>query len=113
MTTHWKALVARICTCVDDLLKLYVVFLRSANDQFTRRGTSTDDSPLKQVSHLMSTKIPVSQPTRGETSYRFGWARVQRPGRMGDIACNPPLMPDGMPVAGERRSFAANFLTSR
>ncbi len=87
--------------CVKDLLKLYGVLLASANDRFAHEITSTEDSPLKQVSHLMSAKIPMSQPTRSETSYAFGWARVQLPGRMGDIACNPGLMPNGMPIVGK------------
>lgn len=43
----------------------------------------------------------MSQPTRSETSYAFGWARVQLPGRMGDIGCNPGLMPYGMPIVGK------------
>ena len=90
-----------IRTCVVDLLRLYGVFLASANDQFTNERTSTENSPLKQVNHLMSAKIPMSQPTRSETSYAFGWARVQLPGRMGDIGCNPGLMPNGMPIVGK------------
>lgn len=90
-----------IRTCVEDLLKLYGVFLASANDQFAHGSTSTEGSPLKQVSHLMSAKMPMSQPTRSESSYAFGWARVQLPGRMGNIGCNPGLMPNGMPVVGK------------
>ncbi|KAL9611298.1 MAG: hypothetical protein Q9167_004062 [Letrouitia subvulpina] len=90
-----------IRTCVRDLLKLRSVSLASGNDQFSYERTSTKDSPLKQVNHLLSAKIPMSQPTRSETSYAFGWARVQLPGRMGDIGCNPSLMPNGMPIVGK------------
>ena len=90
-----------IRTCVNDLLKLYSVFLASANDQFASGTTRTRDSPLKQVNHLMSAKVPIHQATRGEVSYGFGWARVQLPGPMGDIGCNPPLMPGGMRVVGK------------
>ena len=90
-----------IFTCVQDLLKLYAVFLSSANDQFAKGTTFTDGSPLKQVNHLMSAQIPMPEPSLGEKSYGFGWARVQLPGPMGDIGCNPPLMPDGMPVVGK------------
>ena len=43
----------------------------------------------------------MNQPTRGEISYGFGWAPVQLPGRMGDIGCNLPLMPNGMPEVGK------------
>lgn len=86
---------------VNDLLKLYSVFFKSFNDQFTHGGTTTEGSPLKQVNHLMSAKVPVNPPTRTETSYGYGWARVQLAATMGDIGCNPPLMPDGMPVVGK------------
>ena len=41
------------------------------------------------------------QATREEVSYGYGWARIQLPGPMGNIGCNPPLMPDGMPVVGK------------
>lgn len=92
---------AGIRTCVKDLLKLYSVFLASAKDQFASGRTSSQDSPLKQVSHLMSAKIPMDQPTLQEASYAFGWARVQLPGKMGAVGCNPPLMPGGMPVVGK------------
>lgn len=88
-------------SCVKDLLKLYAVFLSSAKDQFARGTTSTDGPPLKQVAHLMSARVPISEPSLGEKSYGFGWARVQLPGPMGDIGCNLPLMPDGMPVVGK------------
>ena len=90
-----------IRSCVNDLLKLYSEFLSTANDQFSNGLTSTKGSPLKQVNHLMSAKIPMSQLTCRETSYGFGWARVQLPGRMGDIGCNPALMPEGMPIVGK------------
>ena len=49
----------------------------------------------------MSAKIPVNPPTRGEPAYGFGWVRVQLPGAMGDVGCNPPLMPGGIPIVGK------------
>ena len=52
----------------------------------------------------MSAKIPMHQATRGEVSYGYGWARVQPPRPMGNIGCDPPFMPDGMPVVGKRGS---------
>lgn len=88
-------------TCVKDLLKLYSSLLRSANEQFASGTTSNKGSPLKQINHLLSAKIPMADPTFRETSYGFGWARVQLPGPMGAIGCNPRLMPHGMPVVGK------------
>ena len=61
----------------------------------------TKDSPLKQVNHIESAKIPMGDPIFRETSYGFGWARVQLPGPMGDMGCNPLLMPQDMPVVGK------------
>jgi hypothetical protein len=61
-----------IRTCVKDLLKLYSVFLASANDQFAGGTASTKVSPLKQFNHLMPAKIPMNQPIHGEASYGFG-----------------------------------------
>ena len=87
--------------CVRDLLKFCSCLLRSANEQFASGKTSTKHSRLKQVNHLMSAKIPMGDPTFRETSYGFGWARVQLPGPMGAVGCNLPLTPQGMPVVGK------------
>ncbi|PVH79400.1 beta-lactamase/transpeptidase-like protein [Cadophora sp. DSE1049] len=87
-------------TCVKDLLTLYSAFIHAANDQFDTGKTSTPGSPIKQASHLMSSKIPMGGPTKNEASYAVGWARVQLPGAMGGVGCNPPLIPDGMPIVG-------------
>ena len=59
-------------SCVRDLMKLYKAFLTSFNDQFASSRTSTEGSPLKQVTHLMSTKISFDQPSRNEASYALG-----------------------------------------
>ena len=88
-------------SCVKDLLVLYGVFIETANHQFRTGKTSTPGYPLKQMSHLFSAKTPLEPPTYRETSYALGWARVQLPGPMGAVGCNPPLMPDGMPIVGK------------
>ncbi|KAI1178439.1 putative D-aminoacylase [Nemania sp. FL0916] len=88
-------------SCVSDLMKLYRAFMKGFNDQLASERTSTEGLPLKQVNHLMSAKTIMSQPSRNEASYGFGWARVQLPGRMGQIGINPDLMLDGMPVVGK------------
>jgi CubicO group peptidase (beta-lactamase class C family) len=90
---------AGLRTCTKDLL--YDAFMIAANDQFASGNTSTPNSPLKQVSHLMSAAIPINGPTATEASYALGWVRVQLPGRMGAVGCNPSLMPDGMPIVGK------------
>ena len=58
------------------------------------------NSPLKQVNYLKSAAIQKNGPTLNEASYGFGWAQVQLPGTMGAVGCNPPLMPDSMPIVG-------------
>ena len=92
-------------TCVNDLLKLYKTFLSSFNDQFSKGTTTTKDSPLKQFTNLTSARVPMNAPTKEEESYAFGWVRVQLPGSMGKIGCNPALMPQGMPIVGKGGSF--------
>ena len=64
--------IGRIRSYVNDLLKLYSVFFSTANHRFSGGLTFTKESPLKQVNHLMSAKISMSQPARGETSYELG-----------------------------------------
>jgi CubicO group peptidase (beta-lactamase class C family) len=48
---------AGLRTCTKDLLVLYDAFMTAANDQFVSGNTSTPNSPLKQVNHLMSAAI--------------------------------------------------------
>ena len=72
--------------------------LSPANEQSASGNTLTKESPLMQVNQLVSAKIPMGDPTFRETSYGFGWVRVQLPGPMGGVGCKPPLMPHGMPV---------------
>ncbi|KAK4238672.1 beta-lactamase/transpeptidase-like protein [Achaetomium macrosporum] len=88
-------------TCVRELMKLYKAFVKGFNHEFSSGHTSTEGMPLKQVAQLMSAKIPMDQPSKYEASHGFGWARVQLPGRMGQIGINPGLMPDGMPIVGK------------
>ncbi|RBA15496.1 hypothetical protein BFJ72_g3455 [Fusarium proliferatum] len=78
---------------VKDLLKLYSSFIKGFNSQFSGSDAPDVGSPLKQLSHIMSAKIPFDQPSRHEASYAFGWGRVQLPGRFGQIGLNPALLP--------------------
>lgn len=50
---------------------------------------------------MMSTKILINQPTYGEASYGFDWAREQLPDTMSDTDYNPPLISHDMPVVGQ------------
>ena len=95
---------AGVSTCVKDLLKHYSTLIKAAHDQFKTGKTSGPHSPLKQVNHILSAKIPMSGPSFGELSYALGWARVQLPGPMGHIGYNPSLMPEGMPFVGKGAS---------
>ena len=85
----------------SDLGKLYTSFISAFNDQFHTGQTSTEGNPLKQVAHLLSAKIPLDQPSKLESSYALGWARVQLPGKLGQIGLNPGLLPQGMPLIGQ------------
>ncbi|KAH8658544.1 beta-lactamase/transpeptidase-like protein [Ilyonectria robusta] len=87
-------------SCASDLIRLYSSFLTSFNHEFETDQTLTPGSPLKQVSHLMSAKVPMFKTARNEISYGLGWARVQLPNTLGHIGLNGRLMPGGMPVVG-------------
>lgn len=84
-------------SCVRDLLKLYSAFLLDFNNQLNSGTTSIEGIPSKQVSQLLTVRIPFDQPSRDETSYGLSWVRVQTPGRMGQVCLNPGLVPQ-MPL---------------
>ncbi|KAF5969731.1 putative d-aminoacylase [Fusarium bulbicola] len=94
---------------VKDLVKLYSSFIKGFNSQFSESVTPDDASPLKQLNHIMSAKIPFDQPSQREASYAFGWGRVQLPGRFGQIGLNPALLPQGMPAIGRGISSLVLF----
>ncbi|KAF5252687.1 hypothetical protein FANTH_2314 [Fusarium anthophilum] len=94
---------------VKDLVKLYSSFIKGFNSQFSESVTPDDASPLKQLNHIMSAKIPFNQPSQHEASYAFGWGRVQLPGRLGQIGLNPALLPQGMPTIGRGTSSLVLF----
>ncbi|QGI66470.1 hypothetical protein CEK26_010427 [Fusarium fujikuroi] len=94
---------------VKDLLKLYSSFIKGFNSQASGNVSPDVGSPLKQLSHIMSAKIPFDQPSQHEASYAFGWGRVQRPGRFGQIGLNPALLPQGMPNIGRGISSLVLF----
>lgn len=88
-------------SCAGDLLKLYRAFLISFNDQCSTGLRCTPGSPLKQVPHLMSARIPMFPTSRYEATYGLGWARVQLPAKIGSIGLNGRLIPEKMPVVGK------------
>lgn len=49
----------------------------------------------------MSAHTPMDQTTINEASYACGWVRAELPGPLGAVGCNPPLLPDGMPIVGK------------
>ncbi len=92
---------AGLRTCVKDLLSFYDAFIYALNDQTKTRKTSTPGSPFMHVNDLVSPQGPLDESSSDEGSYALGWARVQLPGKMGAVGCNPGLMPDGMPIVGK------------
>ncbi len=89
---------------VEDLAKFYGAFLQGINNQFEDGAPSSGTSTLKQLPQVTSAKIAIDQPSKHESSYAFGWARVQLHGRMGQIGLSPGLLPDGMPLVGKGTS---------
>lgn len=88
-------------SCVKDLLKLYMAIMGAGEHQYRTGETSTPESPLKQVSYLLSSHIPLTGTSLRESSYACGWVRAQLPGPMGAVGLNPKLMPDGMPIVAQ------------
>ncbi|KPM41171.1 hypothetical protein AK830_g5397 [Neonectria ditissima] len=64
-----------IQSSVNDLLKYYMVLLKTASHQFETGKTSSPGSPLKQLNQVLSTNIKTA-PRLREQSYAMGWARV-------------------------------------
>jgi CubicO group peptidase (beta-lactamase class C family) len=87
-----------IQSTVNDLLKYYGTLMKSANDQYQSRTTSTPGSPLKQLTQVLSSNIRTA-PSLREQSYAMGWARVQLPGMLCDTSRNQAAMAR-MPVIG-------------
>ncbi len=87
-----------IQSTVNDLLKYYGTLMKSANDQYQSRTTSTPGSPLKQLTQVLSSNIRTA-PSLREQSYAMGWARVQLPGMLCDTSRNQATMAR-MPVIG-------------
>ena len=100
---------AGVLTCVNDLLKFYKALMHAANDQFESGQSSTPMSVLKNVTHLLSAKVPMHSSTIHEASYALGWGRVQLPGTLGTLGNNPPLMLNGMPIVGKGSSQLVLF----
>ena len=89
---------------VEDLAKFYGAFFQGINNQFEDGAPSSGASILKQLPQVTSAKIAIDQPSKHESSYAYGWARVQLPCRMGQIGLNLGLLPDGMPLVGKGTS---------
>ncbi|KAM0248984.1 hypothetical protein ACHAP5_003193 [Fusarium lateritium] len=94
---------------VKDLVKLYGSYMKGFNNEFKGANSSSEESTFKQLTHIMSAKIPFDQPSQFEASYGFGWGRVQLPGRLGEIGMNPGLLPKGMPIVGKGTSRLVLF----
>lgn len=89
-------------SCGADLIKFYTTFISSFNDQLKSGITSTTSSPLKQITRLTSSTVPMFPTGSGnDTAYGLGWARVQLPSTLGHIGINSRLIPHDMPVVGK------------
>lgn len=90
-----------IRSCVSDLLKIYQELMRASKGQFTTGQASTPGSPLKQVTQLLSSRIPLKKTSLRGNSYAFGWVRSQLPSSLGVVGLNPKLLPQGMPIVNK------------
>lgn len=84
-----------------DFLKFYRSFLHAAKDQQSKNANSTVDSPFKQVTQLLKSRVTLSDLPEGtaETTYALGWAGTQLPSALETLGLNPGLQTE-MPVIG-------------
>ncbi|KAI4088601.1 MAG: hypothetical protein LQ344_005939 [Seirophora lacunosa] len=86
---------------VADLLTYSQKVMQAADDQISRNTTSTEGSPLKQVSTLLENHINLSAaPSKLERSYALGWIRTMLPGPLGTVGLNPMYV-EAMPLVGK------------
>lgn len=90
---------AGVQTSVRDLLTLYGNLLRASKDQSERNVTTTEGSPLVELSTILSPHIAVPGYSDGEQAYGLGFTLTDLPGTMGATGINGMFTSD-MPVVG-------------
>lgn len=90
---------AGVKSTVNDLLRLYQVFMETCHDQIGQQSTSTENSPFKQCATLIKAHSFMEGATLRENAYGLGWVRCQLPGVLGTQGINARLQMD-LPVTG-------------
>jgi CubicO group peptidase (beta-lactamase class C family) len=99
--SSWLLAAGGLRSSVNDLLMFYKTLLESYSSQLKDGTTSNSNSPLKQVTTVLSghTFLGNQKSSLRERSYSIGWVRTQLPGVLGAIGYNEYFVKN-MPVAG-------------
>ena len=88
---------------LNAMLKLAKAWLVTTDHQCNYHVTLTLELPMKQVSTIMFSQVPLAAPSYHEISYTMRFARVQLPGSMGAIGLNGESLKD---VPGKPEGFS-------
>jgi CubicO group peptidase (beta-lactamase class C family) len=87
-------------SCINDLCRFYLAFMRAANDQFENKSTSMPDSPFKQLIRVLTPHNQLVVTSLREQSYCLGWGRAELPCTLGNFNYNKGLVSQ-MPIIGK------------
>ncbi|KAG4424069.1 hypothetical protein IFR04_002765 [Cadophora malorum] len=99
--SSWIAACGGLWSSTNNLLVYYKALLQAAHSQFEDGTLLTPQSPLKQVTTLLTghTFLGSQQKSLRERSYGLGWVRTQLPGVLGAVGYNEYFV-SKMPIAG-------------
>lgn len=99
--SSWLVVVGGFRSSINDLLVFYNTLLESYGSQLKDGTTSNSNSPLKQVTTVLSGHpfLGNQKSSLRERSYDLGWVQTQLLGILGAIGYNEYFVKN-MPVAG-------------
>ncbi|KAI4222458.1 MAG: hypothetical protein L6R36_006142 [Xanthoria steineri] len=93
-----------IRSSVNDMLKWCRALIKAYTDEQETGQTGSADSPLKQLSRMMSECTPFAKPFGPRSSYGMGWVQAQLPTILGAVGCNPGFV-KSMPIVGKDKDL--------
>ncbi|KAI4265228.1 MAG: hypothetical protein L6R38_009569, partial [Xanthoria sp. 2 TBL-2021] len=93
-----------IRSSVNDMLKWCRAMIKAYTDEQETGQTGSADSPLKQLSRMMSDITPFAKPFGPRSSYGMGWVQAQLPTILGAVGCNPGFV-KSMPIVGKDKDL--------
>ncbi|KAL8834796.1 MAG: hypothetical protein Q9170_003592 [Blastenia crenularia] len=93
-----------IRSTVTDMLKWCQALIKAYTNEQKASQTSSVESPLKQISKIMSGLTPFAKPFSPRSSYGMGWVQAHLPAVLGAVGCNPGFV-KSMPLAGKGKDI--------